>query len=43
MEYKNFQNQYENNENKEKHVWRDIGIGVLAVLIAVLTVVVINL
>ena len=35
MENKNFQNQYENNENKEKRVWRDIGIGVLAVIVVI--------
>ena len=34
---------YETNENKAKVIWRNIGIGVLAVFVAVLTVVVINL
>ena len=40
-EYRN--NGYEQNESKAKAVWRNIGIGALAVFIAVLTVVVINL
>ena len=34
---------YEVSESKAKSVWRNIGIGVLAVFVAVLTVVVINL
>ena len=36
-------NGYEQNESKAKTVWRNIAIGALAVFIAVLTVVVINL
>lgn len=34
---------YETNESKAKTVWRNIGIGVLSLFVAVLTVVVINL
>lgn len=34
---------YETTESKAKTVWRNIGIGVLAFFVAVLTVVVINL
>lgn len=40
-DYRN--NQYETSENKVKTIWRNIGIGVLAVFVAILTVVVINL
>lgn len=40
-DYRN--NGYEQNESKAKTIWRNIGIGVLAVFVAVLTVVVINL
>ena len=36
-------NQFDNNERKAKAIWRNIGIGALAVFVAVLTVVVINL
>ena len=36
-------NQFESGESKAKAVWRNIGIGALALFIAVLTVVVINL
>ncbi len=43
MDNKNVNNQYENNENKAKNVWRNIGIGVMAFLVAVLTVVVISI
>ena len=34
---------YDMSENKVKTVWRNIGIGALAVFVAILTVVVINL
>lgn len=43
MENKEFRANYETNENKSKTVWRNIGIGVLAVALAALTVLVINL
>ena len=43
MENKEFRANYETNENKAKTVWRNIGIGVLAVVLAALTVLVINL
>lgn len=36
-------NQFESGENKAKTVWRNIGIGALALFVAVLTVVVINI
>ena len=40
-DYRN--NGYEQNENKSKAVWLNIGVGALAVFLAVLTVVVINI
>ena len=43
MDNKEFRANYESNENKAKTVWRNIGIGVLAVFVAVLTVLVIHL
>ena len=43
MENKEFRANYESSENKSKIVWRNIGIGVLSVLVAVLTVLVINI
>ena len=44
MDFKDYRNeQYESNDNKAKNVWRNIGIGALALFIALLTVVVINL
>lgn len=43
MDNKNLNNQYETNENKAKNVWRNIGIGVMAFFVAVLTVVVISI
>lgn len=36
-------NRFENNEHKAKTFWRNVGIGALALFVAVLTVVVINL
>ena len=36
-------NQYETSESKAKAIWRNIGIGALAVFVAVLTVIVINI
>ena len=35
--------QSDNNESKAKVIWRNIGIGALALFVAILTVVVINL
>lgn len=43
MENKDYRVNYESNANKSKTVWRNIGIGVLALFVAVLTVLVINL
>ncbi len=43
MDDKNIRNQYDSGENKTKRVWRDIGVGVLAFFLALLTVVVINI
>ncbi len=43
MDNKNVNNQYETNENKAKNIWRNIGIGVMAFFVAVLTVVVISI
>ena len=40
-DYRN--NGYEQNDNKTRTVWINIGIGALAVFLAVLTVVVINI
>ena len=40
---KEYKNQYDAGENKTKSVWRAIGIGCIAVFVAILTVVVINL
>ena len=40
---KEYKNQYETGENKSKNVWRAVGIGCLALFVAVLTVVVINI
>ena len=40
-DYRN--NQYDTGESKAKAIWRNIGIGALAVFVALLTVVVINL
>lgn len=41
-DYRN-NNQYETNESKAKTIWRNIGIGVLSLFVALLTVVVINI
>lgn len=43
MENKNFNVQFESNENKAKSVWRNIGIAALSFLVAVVTVIVINI
>lgn len=43
MENKVVRVNYESNENKAKTFWRNVGIGVLSVLIAALTVLVISL
>ena len=44
MDNKDYRNdQFDSGESKAKTVWRNIGIGVLAFFVAVLTVVVINL
>ena len=43
MDNKDYRSNYEANENKAKTVWRNIGIAVLSLFVAVLTVVVINL
>ena len=43
MNDKNYQNQFENNEGKGKKFWCNFGVGCLALFVAVLTIVVINL
>ena len=44
MDNKDYRNdQYESNDSKAKTIWRNIGIGALAVFVSILTVVVINL
>ena len=43
MENKEFRANYESSENKNKTVWRNIGIGALSVFMALLTVLVINI
>lgn len=43
MDNKDIRINYETGENKTKTIWRNIGIGVLAFVIAALTVLVIHL
>lgn len=45
MDNKEFQTQYqyESNESKNKKIWKNIGIGALSFLVAVLTILVINI
>lgn len=40
---KEYNNDFERSESKAKNFWRAVGIGVLALFVAALTVVVINL